>query len=225
MRDFPAHALAFGEQACTELEQARLLMPDMPLPVTTLAGVHERMGWAHQLAGNSMESSDEFRAAVRLWQNAEHLIRDDTDAGNQVKLAILVDRRLKAQLESDDPVLHRAALAQLNSVLTPAALMSNSVWLYNRSCMYAQASKADPHADYQQEALLWLGRALIRNDDTSSWNYAARDDPELAPIRETLGPYLTYLRGLIPLDSSRPSNLDAEAFVARALAHTVGQSD
>lgn len=223
MRDFPANALAFGELACIELAQARLLMPGMPLPVTTLAGVYERMGWARRLAGNSVEASDDFRAAVSLWQNAESLTRGDPQEGNKAKLAILVDRRLKAQFESDDPALRIAALAELGSVTEPEALLSNHVWLYNRSCLYAQASKADPHADYQQQALHWLGLALLRACEASLWDYAERHDPELAPIREFLTPFLASLRSLISYNPAECSQADAEELVARALGSTYGR--
>src|SRR5262249_36217699 len=47
MRDFPEQAFTLGEQARTELEQARVKLPKIPLPVRTLAGVYERMGLAH----------------------------------------------------------------------------------------------------------------------------------------------------------------------------------
>jgi hypothetical protein len=223
MLDFPDYALVFGEQACVELEQARLLMPRRPLPVATLAGVYERLGWAHYRADRQMHASDDFRSAVKLWRTAEDFTRDDSGPEDDAKLVILVDRRLKAQLESNDPILQREALADLKSVATPAALLRRHVWLYNRSCLYAQASKADPYADYQQQALYWLGLALVRNHDSSLWDYAAHSDPELAPIRRMLGPFLGYLRDLIPLEPTRAREVDADALVARALAHTASQ--
>ena len=104
MRDFPDQALSFGEQACTELEQARLLLPQIPLPVETLAGVYERMGWARQKADEPAHASADFRTAATLWQDAENLTRDRTDGGGG-NLTRVLDRRLKAQLESGDPAL------------------------------------------------------------------------------------------------------------------------
>ncbi len=217
----PDQALTFGEQACAELEQAGRLLPGVPLPVTTLAGVYECMGWARQKAGESAQASDNFRAAATLWQDAENVTRDGTDA-TKAKLAILLDRKLKAQLESDDTVLCRAALTELSSISAPAALLTNRVWLYNRACLYAQASKADSGAGYQEHALLWLGLALRFYHDSSMWDYAAQQDPELEPIRSVLGPFLICLRRLIPNDRAQFNQADAEAVVAEAINQVSG---
>ncbi|SRR6266567_1285468 len=221
MRDFPDQALTFGEQACAELEQARRLLSGSPLPVTTLAGVYERIGWARQKAGEPAQASDNFRAAATLWQDAEKVTRDGTDA-TEAKLAILLDRRLKAQLESGDSVLCRVALAELSSIPAPAAPLTNRVWLYNRACLYAQASKADSGAGYREQALLWLGLALRFYHDSSMWDYAAEQDPELEPIRSALGPFLICLRSLIPNDPAQLNQADAEALVAQAINHVSG---
>ncbi len=223
MRDFPDQALTFGEQACAELEQARLLLPQIPLPVTTLAGVYERMGLARQETGNPAQASDNFRAAARIWQDAETITRDGTDAA-EAKLSRLLDRRLKAQIESGDPALCQAALTELNSIPTPTALLTDRVWLYNRACLYAQASRADPGADYQKRALLWLGLALMLYHDSSMWDYAEERDPELAPIRWMLGPFLICLRSLIPQDSAQFTQADAETLVAQAISSASSQS-
>jgi hypothetical protein len=59
---FPSYALTFGEEASDELGQARRLMLGLTLPVETLAGVRERIAWAHQSAGNTTKASDAFRA-------------------------------------------------------------------------------------------------------------------------------------------------------------------
>ena len=218
MRDFPDQALTFGEQACAELERARRLLPQIPLPVETLAGVYERMGWARQKADETAQASDNFRAAATLWQDAENLTRDGTDAA-EGKLTRVLDRRLKAQLESGDPALRRTALTELKSIPAPAALLTNRVWLYNRACLYAQASKADTGADYQQCALLWLGRALMYYPDSSMWDYAEHHDPELAPIRSILGPFLICLRRLISSDPAQLKQEDAEALLMQAIDH------
>ena len=217
MRDFPDHALTFGEQACAELERARQLLPGILLPVTTLAGVYERVGWARRKAGEPAQASDSFRAAVTLWQDAENATRDGHDAA-EAELAILLDRRLKAQLASGDPVLCRAALTELSTVTAPAALLTNRNWLYNRACLYAQASKADSGAGYQESALLWLGLALRFSHDSSLWDYAAQGDQELEPIRSVIGPFLTCLRSLIPNDLAQFKQADAEALVAQAIS-------
>lgn len=221
MRDFPSQALTFGEQACAELEQARRLLPGIALPVTTLAGVYERMGWARYEVGEPAQASDNFRTAATLWQDAEHITRDGTDAP-EAQLAVLLDRKLKAQLESGDSVLCRAALTELNSVSAPAALLTNRVWLYNRACLYSQASKADSGSGYEERALLWLGLALRFYHDPSMWNYAAEQDPELQPIRSVLGPFLTCLRSLIPNDPAQFDQAEAEALVAQAINHASG---
>jgi hypothetical protein len=218
MRDFPDQALTFGEQACAELEQARRLLPGISLPVTTLAGVYERIGLAHWKAGEPGQASDNFRAAATLWQAAENVTRDGTDP-TEAKLAILLDRKLKAQLESGDPVLCRAALTELSSISTPMALLTSRVWLYNRACLYAQASKADAGAGHQESALHWLGLALRFYQDSSMWDYAAQDDPELEPIRSVLGSFLTCLRRLIPADLTQFEQADAEALVAQAISY------
>ena len=217
MRDFQDQALTFGEQACAELEQARRLLPGIPLPVTTLAGVYERIGWAYQKADEPGKATDNFRAAAMLWQDAENVTRDGTDPA-KAKLAILLDRKLKAQLESGDPVLCRAALTELSSISTPVTLLTNRVWLYNRACLYAQASKADSGAGHQESALHWLGLALLYYQDSSMWDYAAQDDSELEPIRSVLGSFLTYLRSLIPTDLAQLKQADVEALVARAIS-------
>jgi hypothetical protein len=218
MRDFPDQALTFGEQACAELEQARGLLDGIPLPVTTLAGVYERIGWAHQKADEPGQASDNFRSAATLWQDAENVARKGTDP-TEAKLAILLDRKLKAQLESGDPVLCRAALTELSSISTPAALLTNRVWLYNRACLYAQASKADSGAGHQESALHWLGLALRFYQDSSMWDYAAQDDPELEPIRSVLGSFLTCLRKQMPTDLTQFEQADAEALVTQAISH------
>jgi hypothetical protein len=221
MRDFPAHALAFGEQAHHELVQARQQMPGMPLPITTLAGVHERMGWARKLAGNPADGFADFRAAVSLWQDAENLTRENAGSGYQAKLAVLTDRRIKAQLQCGDPAQRRAALAELGSVSSPPELRGNRTWLYNRSCLYAQAGAADPRAHYQQQALYWLGLALTRDRNDSLWDYAARD-PELEPVRPRIGPFITHLRGLMPGGAAQCGETDAERLVTQALESTFG---
>jgi hypothetical protein len=222
MREFPDQALTFGEQACAELERARRLLPQLPLPVETLAGVHERMGWARQKVGEPAQASAEFRTAATLFQDAENLTRDDADAA-EAKLARALDRRLKAQLESGDPPLCKAALTELKSVSAPAALLTNRVWLYNRACLYAQASKVDASADYQQRALVWLGRALIYYSDSGMWDYAEHDDPELMPIRSILGPFLMCLRRLISQDPAQLKQEDAEALVTQAIGYASGE--
>jgi hypothetical protein len=219
MRDFAAHALAFGEQACIELEEACQRIPGIALPITTLAGVHERMGSAYQSAEKPEMASEKFRKAVSLWKQAENLTRALTQE-DEARMIILVDRRLKAQLQTDDPSLVEAALgdvAELDSKPVPAALQDNGVWLYNRSCLYAQASKAKPHAGYQKLALRWLGLALLRDPNPRSWEYAMRDDPELAPIREPLRPFLSSLKSIIPEDPAQISQGDADALVSLAL--------
>ncbi len=222
MRDFPVHALAFGEQACDELADARHLMPDLALPAETLAGVRERMGWAHQLAGNSSDASDDFRSAVELWEEAEKVTLNDTSGANEAKLARLLDRRLKAQLQSDEPALQRAAVAGLRSLTLPAALRSNGNFLYNRSCLYAQASKIDSHADHQQRALYWLGLAIVYN---SSLEDFATQDPALAPIHEDIPPFLDCLHGLISQGYAQLREEDVEAVVARAIGHASANND
>jgi hypothetical protein len=215
MRDFPSHALAFGEQARDELEEASKQMPDLPLPIATLAGVHERIGWAHRAAGNAQQASDEFRAAVRLWQKAENL----TAHNDVVKLIERIDRRLKAQLDSGHPGLRSAALkdlAGLDPSSVPPVLRSDPVWLYNRACLYAQASEANSGGGYQQEALRWLGLALIGDPDPDHWAWA-RQDPELAPIREVVNTFLINLQNAIPAQLNEG---DAEALVTATLARS-----
>jgi hypothetical protein len=216
MRDFSEQALTFGEQACTELEQARKLLPRSPLPVTTLAGVRERMGWARQKGGQPTRAADDFRAAAALWEEAESITRAGHDP-TEAKLAILLDRRLKAQLESGDPALCRSALGKLGPATSPAALLTNHVWLYNRACLYAQASRADSEAGYQKHALLWLGLALRFSADSSLWDYAGRLDPELEPVRSVLGPFLRCLRSLLPDDPAHLDHVDAQALVTQAI--------
>jgi hypothetical protein len=218
IRHFPSYALTFGEEAINELGQARKLMPGLTLPVEILAGVHERIGWAHQSAGNSTKASDAFRAAAGLWEEAEELTHNSTDAGKEAKLLILLDRKLKAQLEVGEPALRSTALAGIQSLSTPAALRKDSGFLYNRSCLYAQASKADPRADYQRQALRWLGLALLCTP--SLWNFPA-EDPALAPIHGLIDPFLTCLRSLSPQDRSQHGEA-AEELVARALSRTLG---
>jgi hypothetical protein len=222
MRDFPHQALTFGEQARTELEQARPLLPQIPLPVTTLAGVYERIGFARQEIGEHAAASDNFRAAAGLWQDAENITRDGTEAA-EAKLARLADRRLKAQLASGDPALCKVALTGLTCIPTPRALLTDRVWLYNRACLYAQASSADPSSDYQKRALRWLGLALMLYHDSSMWDYAAQRDPDLGPIRSSISLFLTSLRNLIPSDPTKCKQADAEALVVQAISHTSGQ--
>lgn len=219
MRDFPSQALTFGEQACAELDQARRLLPGIPLPTTTLAGVYERMGWARHKVGKPEHASDNFRAAAALWQDAENMTRDGTDVP-EAQLAVLLDRKLKAQLESGDPVLCRAALAELSSISAPSELLINRVWLYNRACLYAQASRADSDSGYENYALLWLGLALRFYRDSSMWDYAAEQDPELEPIRSIISPFLICLRGLLLNNSDQFNQAEAESLIAQAIDHS-----
>lgn len=222
MRDFPDHALTFGEQACAELEHARQLLPRTTLPGTTLAGVHERMAWAHQKAGEPAQASNKFRAAATLWKEAEDITSKEGDAA-EAKLAMLHDRRLKAQLETGDPALRKAALAELASISAPTAFLANRIWLYNRACLYAQASEADPGADYQERALLWLGLALMLYHDSSTWDYAEHHDPALTPIRSVLSPFLICLRSVISDSPAQLSQGDAETLVAQAVSRVYSQ--
>lgn len=221
MRDFPDQALTFGEQACTELEHARRLLARIALPVTTLAGVHERMGWARQASGETAQATDSFRAAASLWRDAEKLIRDGAQP-DQAKLAVFLDRRLKAELESGDLVLCHAALTELSSVSEPEALLANRVWLYNRACLYSQASKAEPADGYQEPALLWLGLALRFYAESGMWEYAAHQDPELEPIRSALGPFLICLRKRMPPQPGQLTHAEAKAIVAQAVSDASG---
>lgn len=222
MRDFPAHALAFGEQACVELRQARDLMRDMSLPVETLAGVHERMGWARQRVGDPSGALDDFRSAADLWEEAEKIASEDTSGVYQGKLPKLLDRRLKAQLETDEPVLQKAALAGLDSLTSPAALRNDCNFLYNRACLYAQASRADPLSNYQPQALRWLGLAIVCNPGLGDYS---TQDPALAPIRESIAPFLARLRSLIPKGHVQYSEAGAEALVQRAIDHVEANGD
>lgn len=217
-RHFPSYALTFGEEAINELGQARKLMPGLTLPVEMLAGVHERIGWAHQSAGKFTKASDAFRAAAGLWEEAEELTHNSTDAGKETKLLIFLDRKLKAQLEVGEPALCSKALAGIQSLSTVPALRTDSRFLYNRSCLYAQASKVDQRADYQRHALRWLGLALLC--DPSLWDFPL-EDPALAPIHGLIDPYLTCLRSLSPQDRSQHGEA-AEELVARALGRTLG---
>lgn len=222
MRDFPIHALAFGEQACDELIRARHLLPDIALPAETLAGVHERMGWARKLAGNASEASNDFRSAVELWKQAEELTRKENGRSNETRLAIILDRRLKAQLQSNDPALCRAALAEMQSITFPATLRSNCGFLYNRSCLYSQASEAGSSADYKKLALHWLGLAIVC--DSSLENFAVQD-PVLAPVRGDIVPFLNCLRDLISLSQNHDSKEEAEVLIARAIRDTFTNSN
>jgi hypothetical protein len=222
MRDFPAHALAFGEQACDELRQARDLICDVPLPVETLAGVRERMGWARRRGGDSSGALDDFRSAADLWEEAEKIARKDASGASQGKLPRLLDRRLKAQLETDEPALQKAALAGLDSLTSPAALRNDCNFLYNRACLYAQASRADPLRDYRQRALRWLGLAIVCNPSLGDYS---TQDPVLAPIRESIAPFLACLRSLIPRSHAQYSEVDAEALVRRAIDHVAANDD
>ena len=222
MRDFPAHALAFGEQACDELDQARRLIPGVPLPVETLAGVRERMGWARQLAGNSSGASEDFRSAVGLWEKAEDLIREDTSEANKTKLARILDRRLKAQLETDEPALHRIALTGLQSLTLPADLRSNCGFLYNRSCLYAQANRVDTLGDYKQQALHWLGLAIVCDPGLADY---APQDPVLAPIHEKIHSFLDCLHRLMSQGNAQHDEANIETFIAQAIAQARAHCD
>jgi hypothetical protein len=218
MREFPTHALAFGDQACAELEQASAQMPGILLPLTTLAGVHERMGWARRADGQPQQASKDFGTAVRLWKKAQDLTLNDS-----AKLAELKDRRLKAQLASDQPRLRASALAELAELDLPSApspQKDNRVWLYNRSCLYAQASRADPGGGNQQKALRWLGLALIGDLESNLWEYAANEDPELAAIREIVKTFLANLQNLIPEYAAQVNDMDAEIIIANAITVT-----
>jgi hypothetical protein len=217
MRDyFPDHAPAFGEEALTELEQARLLLPQTPLAVTTLAGVHERIGWAQRGAGQPEQALDAFRAAVRAWRDAERLTAA-TAAADDASRALVVERRLKAQLASGDAVLSAAALAELRADSLLAAHPAGRAWRYNRACLYAQAYRADPLTEYLELALKWLGLALLREMDSSLWEDARQRDPELTPVREALSPFLLDLRAMIPVAPDTMSETDAEELVARVM--------
>jgi hypothetical protein len=222
MREFPAHALAFGEQACDELGRARDLVPDIPLPVETLAGVLERAGWARQHAGDSLGALKDFRSAADLWEEAEKSARKDTSRANQGKLAGLVDRRLQAQLETDNPALQKAALAELDTLTSPVELANDCNFLYNRSCLFAQASRADPHGGYEQRALRWLGLAIVCMPSRADYSM---QDPALASIREIIAPFITCLLGLIPQSDVQCSGANVEAFVEQAIGHVIINGD
>jgi hypothetical protein len=217
MRDFfPDHAPAFGEEALTELEQACLLLPQTPLAVTTLAGVHERIGWARRGAGQPEQALDAFRAAVRTWRDAERLTGASA-AANGTSRGVVVERRLKAQLASGDAVLSAAALAELRSDLVLAVHLPGRGWRYNRACLYAQAYRADPLSEYLELALKWLGLALLHERDSSLWEDARQRDPELTPVREALGPFLLDLRNVIPTAPDTMSETHAEELVSQVL--------
>jgi hypothetical protein len=220
MREYPEHALAFGEEACIELKHAQMLMPTSPLPTTTLAGVHERMGWAWRLLGKSEAADVSFGEATRLWKVAENLIVSRPGAKQEVQLAIIVERRLKAQLDSDDSALRDSALAALSSLSAPTELLKSRVWLYNRACLFAQANRADPSEHFQSEALHWLGRALMLAEQTSLWGFAELRDPELTPIQPVLGQFIHNLRELVQQKKSPLSatETETEALIAEALA-------
>jgi hypothetical protein len=216
MRDFPDHIPAFGEDALSELELARLLLPRTPLPLTTLAGVYERIAWAQQQVGEPEEALAAFRSAVRSWRDAEAIL-GDAAAKDDTRRATVLERRLKAQLASGDPVLREAALVELKAASISTVQLTGRAWRYNRSCLYAQAYNAAPEVGYLELSLHWLGLALLHEPDSSLWNYARQHDPELAPIRETLKVFLVELRSLIPPDPGCVSDSDVSELVARTI--------
>jgi hypothetical protein len=219
MLHLPAHALDFGELAREELEQARQQMPHIPLTVTTLASIYERTAWEHWTAGNLGAACANFREAVNLWQEAERLTQDSSGVASELNQTIIIDRMIKAQLESCDPILQHAALNMVTALSDkpiPETLFSNRIWLYNRGCLYAQAATNTGRNDYKSEALRWLGLAFVRNSRTSIWAYATSVDPELAPIRDLLVPFLAKLRGMLPADPAHMSVSEMEELVSRA---------
>ncbi len=219
MLDLPAHALDFGDLAREELEHARQRMPNILLPVTTLASVYERTAWEHRTAGNLGTACANFQEAVKHWQEAERLTQDSSDASSETNHAIIIDRMIKAQLESCEPVFQNAALNRVTALSDepiPEMLHSNRTWLYNRGCLYAQAASNTGRDDYKSEALRWLGLAFVRNSQTSTWTYATSVDPELVPIRDLLIPFLAKLRSMLPADPAHMSVSEMEELVSRA---------
>ena len=216
MREFPDHVPAFGEEALGELETSRLLLRETPLPATTLAGVYERIAWARQQAGELEEAQAAFRAAVQSWRDAAAILGNGVADGDPRRGTVL-ERRLKAQLASGDPVLREAALAELRTASIPTVQLTGRAWRYNRACLYAQAYHAAAEAEYLELSLNWLGLALLHEPDSSLWGYARRSDPELAPIREILKTFLVELRNLIPSDPEQVSEEDVRHLVAQTL--------
>lgn len=95
--------------------------------------------------------------------------------------------------------------------------MSDRVWLYNRSCLYAQAYMADNSKGYELRAIEWLGKALVISYDADLWDYAL-SDPELTPIRRFISPFVVELRSLIAQNDSAGTRTDTGAIVTQALA-------
>lgn len=216
MRAFPDHTLAFGEEAIGELELARRLLSGIPLPVTTLAGVYERIAWARRQEDELAEEAQAaFRAAVGCWRAAEAF----RSAGDEIRLATVLERRLKAEIASGDPVLQEAALAELRTASITTVQLSGRAWRYNRACLFAQAYHAAPEVEYLKLSLHWLGLALLHETDSSLWDYASQHDPELTPIRDTLKAFLVELRSLIPADPK----LISESAVSHLVSETISR--
>jgi hypothetical protein len=193
MKDRPATALGFSEQAIEDAHRAMRALPTYHRPHYIAATVQSHRGACYDVlrSGEVLAPTatvlDTYRRAAaaayecaeQSFRRAEALITTNGDARATPRAATVLRGirilRLRAALHGSDP---GAALEDLDRDGVTPTLPEQ---YYNAACLYSAAVKVGAelgrdHADYAQLALLNLARAAVSRPDYLA---DALTDPEL----------------------------------------------
>jgi hypothetical protein len=219
MKQVRQHALAFGQDAIEELQQAAEDLGDYHRPWVTLGGVREQVGFAYRRDREERQARDQFVQAASNWGEAYRLLAAEPGrrpdgkppTGLDDELALLRIRRLKCLLLTGDPRRHAEARAELTDA-PPVTWDART--LFSAACLYARAG-TDISDSYLVMAWQMLGRALLTSPDDLIWE-SALDDPELEPLTDRAR-FVDHLR---PYRVARDDRPDPGDLIAAAIAAT-----
>jgi hypothetical protein len=80
----------------------------------------------------------------------------------------------------------------------------------------------DTLGDYQQQALHWLGLAIVCDPGLADY---APQDPVLAPIHEKIHSFLDCLHRLMSQGNAQHDEANIETFIAQAIAQARAHCD
>lgn len=219
MKQVRQHALAFGQDAIEELQQAAEDLGDYHRPWVTLGGVREQVGFAYRRDQEERRARDQFAQAAKNWGEAYRLLEanpgygpdGESPAGLDDELALLRIRRLKCLLLTGDPRRHAEAQAELSDA---PPVTRDARTLFSAACLYACAGSVIGD-NYLTVAWQMLGRALLTSPDDLIWE-SALDDPELEPLADRTR-FVDHLRPYRGVRDDRP---DSDDLIAAAIATT-----
>lgn len=217
MKQVRQHALAFGQDAIEELQQAAEDLGDYHRPWVTLGGVREQVGFAYRRDQEERQARDQFVQAAEAWGKAYRLLEANPGRGPEGEppadlddeLTLLRIRHLKCLLLTGDPRRHAEARVELTDA---PPVTRDARTLFSAACLYARAGSAIGD-NYLTVAWQMLGRALLASPDDLIWE-SALDDPELEPLADRTR-FVDHLRPYRVVRDDRP---DPDDLIAAAIA-------